>query len=133
MKHEQNPTDNVPANATELAQSLTDVRETRNYIRGVRADGLTVFLDKTNESDEDFQLLSMLNQIRIHGTHDQVVTAVAMVRAIQIARSYARKYAPAVEKNLTHTLKAIGSQAIRACASKANNAELKLNTHEQEG
>jgi len=49
-----------------------------------RPDGLVVFLDDDEE----------LNQIRLHGTPEEVIRAVAIRRAKDVAKSYIRKYAP---------------------------------------
>ena len=49
-----------------------------------RKDGLMVFLDGDKELDD----------IRLSGTKESVIFAVAIRRAQQIARNYARKYAP---------------------------------------
>jgi len=61
----------------------------------IRDDGLTVFCD----GDE------MLDDIRRHGTKQQVITAVAMRRAQEIAFNYARKYAPELLSELTSSAK----------------------------
>ena len=56
----------------------------RNSYMAKRNDGFTIFLDGDKE----------LDRIRKTGTREEVIQAVAMKRAQQIARNYARKYAP---------------------------------------
>ena len=55
--------------------------------RHTRDDGLVVFLD----GDE------VLDKIRKQGTKREVIMAVAMRRAQQIAQNYAREYCPELE------------------------------------
>lgn len=61
----------------------------------IRDDGLTVFCD----GDE------MLDTIRRRGTKKQVIAAVAMRRAQEIAFNYARKYAPELMPELLSSAK----------------------------
>lgn len=92
---------------TMAAEHLHSIQENRKYVSGYRADGLKVFLDKYDSDDEDKALLDMMNKIRCTGTKEQVILAVSLLRATQIARSYARTYAPEVSQKIMTTLKAI--------------------------
>lgn len=67
------------------------VRQTRKFAEVLRADGLTVFLDKYESDSEDARILEQLNYVRLHAAPDDVIMFVGMVRGLQIARSYSRK------------------------------------------
>jgi hypothetical protein len=73
------------------AFGCASVREHGKYIEARRPDGFTIYLDRVNPRDPDYSLLTLLNEIRLRGTPEQVVIAVGLVRGIQIARSYAAK------------------------------------------
>lgn len=60
---------------------LKVVGNTRGGIKAIRPDGLPVFLDGD----------PVLDQIREHGTIEEVIMAVAIRRAQQIALDYARQ------------------------------------------
>lgn len=57
------------------------------YVHCVRPDGLEVFLDRG--SDEVSQVL---NYVRVHGTKEQTIKTVGLVRGMQAALNYAKKY-----------------------------------------
>lgn len=58
-----------------------------SYVHCRRGDGLEVFLDRGTD-----EVSLKLNQIRIHGSKEQVVKGVGMIRGMQIALNFARKY-----------------------------------------
>ena len=72
--------------AQKKEKMLTRKKESSHAVRisSIRKDGMTVYYD----GDE------ILDEIRRHGTKVQVIAAVALRRAQEIAFNYARKYAP---------------------------------------
>ena len=73
-------------NAQKKEKMMTRKKESSRAVRvsSIRRDGMTVFYD----GDE------ILDEIRRRGTKKQVIVAVALRRAQEIAFNYARKYAP---------------------------------------
>jgi len=53
---------------------------------------LEVFFDKGGD-----ELDQWLNEIRMNGSKSEVIQAVGLVRGFQIARSYAKRYAPDIK------------------------------------
>ena len=74
-----------------LPDGAVIVRQERKFAEVLRADGLTVFLDKYESDSEDARILEQLNYVRLHAAPDDVIMFVGMVRGLQIARSYSRK------------------------------------------
>lgn len=74
-----------------LPDGAVIVRQERKFAEVLRADGLTVFLDKYESDSEDAKILEQLNYVRLHAAPDDVIMFVGMVRGLQIARSYSRK------------------------------------------
>jgi len=58
------------------------VRQTRKFAEVLRADGLTVFLDKYESDSEDARILEQLNYVRLHAAPDDVIMFVGMVRGL---------------------------------------------------
>lgn len=57
------------------------------YVQCIRPDQLTVFLDRGSD-----EVSTKLNYVRIHGTKEQVVKTVGLVRGMQAALNFAMKY-----------------------------------------
>ena len=81
----------MTARKNELPSGSVIVRQTRKFAEVLRADGLTVFLDKYESDSEDARILEQLNYVRLHAAPDDVIMFVGMVRGLQIARSYSSK------------------------------------------
>ena len=69
------------------------------YVHCLRPDGLAVFLDRG--SDEVSQ---KLNFVRIHGTKEQVIKTVGLVRGMQVALNFARKHCDELIPQLTEDI-----------------------------
>ena len=72
--------------------TIVTQKDAGRCIEAVRSDGLTVFLDK-----DDSLISQALNAVRLHGTKDQVIKAVGLVRGFQISVNYAQKQGIAPE------------------------------------
>ncbi len=82
------------------------IRQRAKYIEAERPDGLIVFLDVISEKmpKVEADTLRILNAIRVMGKREDVILAVGMVRGMQIARGYAKRYAPESMANVTRAL-----------------------------
>lgn len=63
------------------------VRVEEGYIECLRCDGLKVFLDRGDD-----EISQKLNTIRIQGSPEIVIKGVGMIRGMQIALDFARRY-----------------------------------------
>lgn len=72
------------------------IRVEEHYIECVRPDGLRVFFDSGND-----EVSRTLNRIRSLGTPEEVVKAVGIVRGMQIALNFAKKYCSELVPQLT--------------------------------
>jgi hypothetical protein len=82
-----------------LPEGMTLIKKGKGYVEAKRADGLHVFFDLDNDP-----ISALLNQVRAEGNDRQVITAVGLVRGLQIRHNYAEKYAahllPEVEQEM---------------------------------
>lgn len=82
------------------------IRQRAKYVEAERPDGLIVFLDVIDEKmpKVEADTLRILNAVRVMGKREDVIMAVGMVRGLQIARGYARRYSPESTAKITRAL-----------------------------
>jgi len=89
---------NVPG--VSIPSTFRVVKKNEQLIEAVRPDGLHVFFDRKRDDLSQF-----LNYVRVHGTTDDVVMAVGMVRGFQISLNYAERYSPETIKLIEEHIK----------------------------
>ena len=76
-----------------LASGAEIIRETNKFAHVKRADGMNVFLDKFDPSDEFAEALAKLNHVRLHGSREEVVMMLVLLRGVQVGKNYCRREA----------------------------------------
>lgn len=80
-----------------LAEGIEIIRETTKFVEAKRADGLTVFFDKFDESRPDADMLAKLNAVRLYAKPEDVIFMVGIVRGFQISMAYATRQGKTID------------------------------------
>lgn len=82
-----------------LPKSIRVMRIENRFVEAVRADGLRVFFDLSEDEASRF-----LNKVRLYAPAEVVLRAVGMVRGMQISQNYARMHCSAFDGFLSSEL-----------------------------
>lgn len=74
-----------------------------NFIHVIRNDGFSVFLDRYDDHNSEKEILNKLNIVRLSAGKHDVIMAVSLYRARNIAKNYANKHNVAIEECSSYT------------------------------